>query len=104
MAQPCTHLCVPDIRITEIVASAEWGDFVGLWLSRMVTSKGVGGLKNDNDTIRTKLFVLTDDQLSSFTIANEKKKSDQNCDHSLCCGSWLVNRCFLSGQQSFHGL
>lgn len=34
-AQPCMCLCASDMKITEKVASVEWGDFVGLWLSRM---------------------------------------------------------------------
>ena len=77
-AQPCTHFCAPDTRITEIMASLEWGDFVGLWLSRMVTSEGVGGVKTGNDTSRTKFFILTDGQLFSFPITDENR-SDQNC-------------------------
>lgn len=77
-AQPCTHLCAPDTRITEIVACLEWGDFGRLWLSRMVTSEGVGGVKTGNDTSRTKFFILTDGQLFSSPITNENR-SDRNC-------------------------
>lgn len=61
------------------MTSLEWGDFVGLWLSRMVTSEGVGGVKTGNDTSRTKFFILTDGQLFSFPMTNENKRSDQNC-------------------------
>lgn len=37
---------------------------MGLWLSRMEVSEGVGGLKTGSDTTRSKFFILTD--VSSF--------------------------------------
>lgn len=56
----------------------EWGGVVGLWLSRMEVSEGVGEVESGCDTSRTEFFILTDGQLLSSPITNENR-SDQNC-------------------------
>lgn len=54
------------MRISEIMASVIIRCLVGLWIGRVLTLESAGRLRTNNDTSRTKLFILTEDQLSPF--------------------------------------
>lgn len=70
------------------MTSLERDGFVGLWLSRMEISEGVGGVKTGSDTSRTKFFKLTHGQLLHLLLLMKTGVTKIVPSHPLL---WVVN-------------